>query len=191
MMNFKKLCLMATVGAMLAPAAVFAGEYQDVVRDARSNVVVNSFEHCVLTKWTTNKDECMYKSYSRDVRKLSRDQRTVYFDFNKSTINSKEKAKLDDLSSIIVAAKEVESVDIVGYADMIGKSSYNKALSTRRAQAVKSYLSSKGLKTRKTRVEGLGEAQSVTKCDNKMPRAELIACLAEDRRVEIELNFTK
>src|SRR5689334_11541542 len=109
-------------------------------------------------------NECGGKHH-RAFSKLTREQRTVYFDFNKSTLNAKEKGKLDEVSKILTASKEVESVDIVGYADKIGKPSYNKRLSTRRASTVKSYLAAKGLKTRKVRVEGLGEANSMTHCD--------------------------
>jgi OOP family OmpA-OmpF porin len=112
----------------------------------------------------------------------------VYFDFNKSTLNRAEKTKLDEVSKIIVESKEVESVDIVGYADMIGKASYNKKLSQKRADTVKSYLATKGLRTRNVSVRGLGATNSKTTCKESLERAELIKCLAADRRVEIELN---
>lgn len=191
MINLKKACVLATVGALFAPAAFAAGSYHDVVTDARKNVVFNTHGNCVVTKWESNVDECSGKMVMRDLRQLSKEQRTVYFDFNKSTLNSGEKGKLDQLSKLMVASKEVESVDLVGYADMIGNASYNKRLSTKRAETVKSYLATKGMKTRKVRVEGMGEAKSVTKCDSNMARKDLIACLAEDRRVEIELNFVK
>lgn len=192
MINLKKASMLAAVGVMLLPAAVFAADApQDVVKDARGNVVTSTNGNCVRTKWLSATDECggETKMAKREVRtKLSKEQRTVYFGFNKSTLDAKEKHKLDEVSKIIIDSKEVESVDIVGYADMIGKTSYNKKLSTKRAQTVKSYLASRGLKTNNVRVEGLGEANSVTHCDPKQPRKKLIACLAEDRRVEIELN---
>lgn len=188
MINLKKACLLASVGVMLAPAAFAMNNTQAVVHDARGNVVMNTFNNCVYTKWDSSVDECAGKV---SLRHLSKAQRTVYFDFNKSTLNKGEKAKLDSLSKLIVSSKEVENVDIVGFADMIGKDDYNMALSKKRANTVKSYLASKGLKTRKTRVQGLGETASVTKCDPNMARKDLIACLAEDRRVEIELNFIK
>ncbi len=190
MINLKKACMLATVGALLAPAAVLAAHNHahDVVKDARGNVVHNTFGNCVITKWESATDECT----GADIRaRISKEQRTVYFDFNKSTLNAKEKTKLDDLARIISGSKEVQSVDIVGFADMIGTSGYNKQLSMRRANTVKSYLASKGMKTRKTRVEAMGEKMSVTKCDPNMARDELIACLAADRRVEIELNVAK
>lgn len=188
MINLKKASLMAAVGVMLAPAAFAAtASYHDVVHDARGNIVLSTNGNCVETQWESRTNACTGKG--KDIRsRLSKEERTVYFDFNKSTLNQKEKAKLGEVSKIILDSKEVSSVDIVGYADMIGKSSYNKRLSTKRAQTVKSYLATKGLKTRNVRVEGLGEANSVTHCDPKMARNELIACLAADRRVEIELN---
>lgn len=187
MINFKKACLIATVGALFAPAAM-AAMYQDVVKDARGNVVMNSFNNCVLTKWDSNRNDCVGSKV--DLRRLDKEMRTVYFDFNKSTLNAKEKAKLDSLSKLIVAAKDVESVDMVGFADQIGDAGYNKRLSTKRANTVKSYLAAKGLKTRKVRVEGMGETKPVTNC-NHSERKQQIACLAEDRRVEIEFNFVK
>ena len=185
MINLKKACVLATVGAMLAPAA-FAGAYKDVVHSTNGNPVVNTFGNCVITQWDASSNQCG----ATNLRRLAKEMRTVYFDFNKSTLNSKEKAKLDDLSKLVLASKEVESVDMVGFADSIGDASYNKRLSTKRAETVKAYLASKGLKTRKVRVQGMGETKPVTNCSHS-DRKEQIACLAEDRRVEIEFNFIK
>jgi len=195
MITIKQASLLVAVGAMLAPAAVFAVEQdtRDVVKDSQSNVITSTDGNCVRTQWTGKSDDCTgeAKLGRHDIRsRLSKEDRTVYFDFNKSTLNSKEKAKLDEVSRIILDSKEVESVDIVGYADEIGTSSYNKRLSLHRASTVKAYLASKGLKTRNVRVEGLGASNSVTHCDKKLARKELISCLAADRRVEIELNVT-
>lgn len=194
MTTIKKASLLAAFGMMFLPAVAFAAsshssDAHDVVKDARGNVVLNTHGNCVETMWKSGVDEC--RGAHRPFYKLTMEQRTVYFDFNKSTLNSSEKKKLDEVSKILLASKEVESVDIVGYADQIGKSSYNKRLSTKRAMTVKSYLSSKGLKTRNVRVEGLGDAHSVTHCDKHMARKDLIACLAPDRRVEIEVNVKK
>jgi len=196
MITIKQASLLAAFGVMLAPAALFAENLpHDVVKDERGNIVTSTDGNCVQTQWNSTTDECnggVPKVAKHDIRsRLSKEDRTVYFDFNKSTLNAHEKAKLDDVSKIILDSKEVESVDIVGYADMIGKGSYNKKLSQKRAATVKSYLASKGLKTRNVRVEGLGSSNSVTHCDKKLPRKELISCLAADRRVEIELNVTK
>lgn len=191
MINLKKACLLATLGGVIFVPAAWAVEHHkahDVVADTHGNIVMSNHGTCVITKWTSDTDAC---KLGADVRRLTKEQRTVYFDFNKSTLNSKEKAKLDSLAKVIAASKEVTSVDIVGYADEIGQDSYNKSLSTRRASTVKSFLAAKGLKTRNVRVEGMGSSGSVTSCSSDMDRAARIACLAADRRVEIQLNFVK
>jgi outer membrane protein OmpA-like peptidoglycan-associated protein len=188
MITLKKASLLVAVSGMLVATAAIATESTDVVRDVRGNIVLSSDGNCVRTMWPSATDECNGRPAKHAFAKLTREQRTVYFDFNKSTLNDKEKKKLDEVSKILTSSKEVTSVDIVGYADKIGKASYNKQLSVKRAETVKAYLASKGLKTRKVRVEGLGESNSVTHCDSKMDRKDLISCLAADRRVELEVN---
>lgn len=186
MITLKKASLLATVGLLIVPAA-FAGEIstaKSVVRDSNNNVVRNTFNNCVVTKWDVASNEC------GDIA-ISKELLNVYFDFNKSTLNAKEKAKLDKLAKLIKGSKEVESVDIAGYADVIGKDGYNKKLSSKRAAAVKAYLAKKGLKARKVSVEALGSSKPVTTCDQGLAKQELVACLAEDRRVEIKLNLKK
>ncbi len=184
MINLKKACLLATVSLMFAPAA-FAGELKDVVKDTNKNVVHSTNGNCVITKWDSATDECTGKQV------ISKEMLNVYFDFNKSTLNSKEKNKLDTVAKLIKESKEIETVDIAGYADSIGKDGYNKKLSEKRAGTVKSYLAKKGLKTRKLTVESFGESNPVTKCDPSLAKKDLIACLAEDRRVEIKLIMKK
>jgi outer membrane protein OmpA-like peptidoglycan-associated protein len=188
MITAKKACLLATVGALLVPAAAMAADMptsQKTVKDVVGAAVTSTNGNCVITKWSTSADEC------KGLVMLSKEQRTVYFDFNKSTLNASEKAKLDHVAKVIAHSKEVKSVDILGFADKIGKNSYNQALSKRRAETVKSYLSAKGLRTNKVRVEGMGEEKPVTSCDSNADRASLIACLAADRRVEVMLNIVK
>lgn len=194
MINLKNVTKLAVIGALIAPAA-FAqtAGFPNAVKDNNGHVVRNTFENCVVSNFTSPQDECGALG-TPNLRNLSKAWKNVYFDFNKSTLNAKEKAKLDQLSKVIVESKEVENVDLAGYADVVGNTSYNKRLSMKRAQTVKSYLASKGLKTRKVKVEGLGESQPVTNCGYKegtKATAEQIACLAEDRRVEITLNFVK
>ena len=185
MITLKKACLFATVSLILSPVSVFAAEFKEVVKDTNKNIVHSTNGNCVITKWDSANDECTGKV------SITKEMLNVYFDFNKSTLNAKEKNKLDNVSKLIKESKEIESVDIAGYADSIGKNGYNKRLSAKRAQTVKSYLSKKGLKTRNLSVESYGESKPVTNCDANLAKADLIACLAEDRRVEIKLVLKK
>ena len=190
MMNLKKASLLAAISVMLAPAFAFADSgFKDVVKNTHGNNVVSTNGNCVITKWDATYEECGMAKRDISAKLLTEEQRNVYFDFNKSTLSVAEKKKLDEVSKIIAASKEVGSIDIVGYADPVGSASYNKKLSAKRASTVKAYLSKKGLKTNNVMVEGLGESNSA-KCDVAKGKAskELIACLAKDRRVEIKLN---
>lgn len=190
MMTLKKASLLATISLMLVPAVASAAEFKSVVKDARGNVVRSTNGNCVVTQWDVKSNECTDNKLS-SIEEATKELRTVYFDFNKSTLNAKEKAKLDKVAKLIKDSKEVESVDIEGFADSIGKAGYNKKLSAKRAAAVKAYLAKKGLKTRKLTVEALGDSKPVTSCDASLARKELVSCLAEDRRVEIKLNLKK
>ena len=187
MKNITKVSLLASVSMLLAsPALANHGHYHDVVKNTFGHIAHSTNGNCVYTRWQSNSDECTGK---QDIlSRLTVEQRTVFFDFNKSTLNAREKTKLDEVSRIILDSHEVESVDIVGYADIIGKPSYNKRLSMKRASTVKSYLANRGLRTRNVSVQGMGETSANTNCSESLERNALIACLAADRRVEIKLN---
>lgn len=191
--TFKKVTIAAAAAYIAMASAAFAGgshaTAQDDVRDTNGASVTSTFGDCVRTKWMVNTDPCGAPSLMR----MSREARTVYFDFNSAKLTAESKTKLNNLIKAIRESKQVQNVDIVGFADKIGgKGDYNLKLSKKRAQAVKAYLNAKGYKdTRNVVVKGEGATKSVTECDNSLPRNELIACLAEDRRVEIELNLAK
>lgn len=117
------------------------------------------------------------------------------FAFDKATLTPAGKDALDKL---VGEVKDLDPKDgsaiIVGYTDRLGSDKYNQALSERRAEAVKAYLVSQGAPEAALKVEGRGKANPVTgnACDEikntKKTRAKLIECLANDRRVEIEVN---
>lgn len=118
------------------------------------------------------------------------------FDFDKATLRSEGKAKLDKLVDDIKGIK-LEVIIAVGHADRIGKDAYNQTLSERRAATVKNYLVSKGIDANRIYAEGKGEKQPVTgdKCKKMGPEnrknKKLIECLQPDRRVEIEVIGTQ
>ncbi|TDI79606.1 MAG: VWA domain-containing protein [Betaproteobacteria bacterium] len=111
------------------------------------------------------------------------------FDFDKAVLKSKGKQSLDNLT-IKLGGVKYDVIVVVGYTDRIGSEDYNKQLSVRRANAVKSYLVSKGIDANDVFVDGKGEANPITgtTCIGKgMQTKALIACLQPDRRVEIEI----
>ncbi|WP_144156945.1 outer membrane protein OmpA [Paraburkholderia sp. BCC1885] len=116
-------------------------------------------------------------------------QADALFDFDKAILKPAGKEKLDDLASKI-GALNLEVVVATGYTDRIGSDKYNDRLSLRRAQAVKAYLVSKGIEANRIYTEGKGKRNPVTTGCNQKNRKQLIACLAPDRRVEVEVVGT-
>jgi len=115
----------------------------------------------------------------------------MLFGFGKSTLRPEGKAKLDDVVGKL-SAVNVDSITDTGHADRIGSSKLNQKMSVDRAEAVESYLVSKGVQAGTISVVGKGETQPVTTADAcKGPAtAKVIACLQPDRRVEIEVVGT-
>ena len=116
------------------------------------------------------------------------------FAFNKSELKPAGKDALDALQAEVQAMNPTDgSAAVVGFTDRIGSEKYNQALSERRANTVRNYLISKGAPSDKITAEGRGTAEPVTgdTCKagkGKKARAELIACLAPDRRVEVSIS---
>lgn len=86
----------------------------------------------------------------------------VYFDFNKDQPNAQS---VNGINFLVKYLKENPGVsaDVIGYADEIGDSEYNKALSQRRAQNVKQILVDAGISADRLTIKGNGEDASVKK----------------------------
>jgi len=115
--------------------------------------------------------------------------------FNKTEMTADNKKELDEfLATEVKPLNTVGAVIITGHTDRIGNDKYNKTLSEKRALGVKDYVVGKGIDQKLIFWEGKGPKQPipVTKfCDNKMKRAQLIECLAPNRRVTVEVVGTK
>jgi OOP family OmpA-OmpF porin len=91
---------------------------------------------------------------------------------------------------------DIRDVRIVGHTDPLGSDSYNQSLSEARANSVKNYLASQGISASSISASGAGESKlKITEADCKAKgqgrtRADLIACLAPNRRVEASFTGT-
>ncbi len=116
----------------------------------------------------------------------------VTFAFGKSTLKPEAAATLDGIYGEIAQVAN-PAVQVNGYADRIGKDASNLKLSQRRAETVANYLVSKGVNAGSVTATGYGEANPVTgnTCDAVKGRKALIACLAPDRRVDVQVQGNK
>ena len=115
----------------------------------------------------------------------------VLFAFGKDTLKPEGVAALNGLYQQIVEFQPKDgNAVVVGYTDRIGSDAYNQKLSEARARTVANFLVSKGMAASKVAIEGRGEANPVTgtKCNGVTAKAQLISCLAPDRRVEVRVS---
>jgi len=84
----------------------------------------------------------------------------VLFDFNKYTLKPEAREKLAKISGIVLAYPDLK-LDVEGHTDSIGSDEYNQKLSEQRANTVRGYLVSQGLKPDNIASVGLGKANPV------------------------------
>ncbi len=192
--TLRSLLATACVGMVFSTAQAASLSNNSVVRDSYGNPV-RSLAHgtCTRTNWAAGYDECARKVHHQAVsapRTLETAEKTVYFAFDKAELTPQAKARLSTIARELRTAEDVRSATIVGFADRIGTTPYNDALSEKRAEAVQNFLHREGyLNTNLAEVRGLGERRPVSNCEGEGSRASQISCLQPDRRVEVEIEY--
>jgi outer membrane protein OmpA-like peptidoglycan-associated protein/tetratricopeptide (TPR) repeat protein len=103
--------------------------------------------------------------------------RNIYFDFDKWSFKNASYNELNKLDRMMQQNKNIR-VEIAGHTDNIGTTAYNTYLSRRRAEAVKDFLTKKGIDARRVKAVGYGESKPLASNDDEKDGREL------NRRVE-------
>lgn len=85
--------------------------------------------------------------------------KTVYFDYDQSSIRSDQRANLRADADAILAQQNLGVVTLQGNTDERGSEEYNLALGERRAVAARSYLVDLGVPKSRLRTVSFGEAK--------------------------------
>jgi OOP family OmpA-OmpF porin len=114
---------------------------------------------------------------------------TVLFASGKATVDEMAKFRLDtDIVSKLNTAGAIRYVNVNGHTDRLGSAQANQKLSERRADAVKAYLVSKGMNAAQIETYGYGKTTPKNACPDQKDKRQLQLCLAENRRVEVDLQ---
>ena len=106
----------------------------------------------------------------------------IYFATGSAKLLTKSNKSLDEVANILKADQNLK-LDINGFTDNTGKADKNKTLSENRANAVTTYLTTKGVDAGRLMAAGYGQEQPVA--DNKTAAGR-----AKNRRVEMTVrNF--
>ncbi len=103
--------------------------------------------------------------------------RNIYFDFDKASFKQESYSELNKLEAMMKQNGSMK-VEISGHTDSFGSNAVNKRLSQRRADAVRSFLTSKGIDPRRVTSVGYGEEKPLASNDDEKEGREL------NRRVE-------
>jgi outer membrane protein OmpA-like peptidoglycan-associated protein len=97
----------------------------------------------------------------------------VHFAYDDASVRRTDVAALDRFANVARKYYPGAKVTVEGFADPAGTSSYNLALSRRRAEAVRSFITSRGIDGSLVSSVGYGETRLVTRAERDMPGAEL------------------
>lgn len=106
--------------------------------------------------------------------------RNIYFDFDKATFKQESYTELNKLERMMSQNSNMK-VEIAGHTDSFGTAAYNMALSQRRAEAVKDFLTKKGIDARRITAIGHGKTRPLASNDDEEDGREL------NRRVEFKV----
>jgi len=111
----------------------------------------------------------------------------VAFGFGSATLTAAGQQRIAEIATQLRSAKSIDQLEVVGHTDSIGSDAANDALSQARAQAVQQALIANGVPRDNLRAVGYGKREPLVQCE-ALPRNELIACHAPNRRVEIQAS---
>jgi outer membrane protein OmpA-like peptidoglycan-associated protein len=109
---------------------------------------------------------------------------SVYFDFDKFSLNEKQVAEAVDFIKKTDSTR-IESIQIFGYTDDVGKEAYNYKLSTKRATAIQNKFIENGIKSKIiVTIEGKGRILIDDDIVENLPEKR-----SKNRRVDVVLNL--
>jgi outer membrane protein OmpA-like peptidoglycan-associated protein len=108
----------------------------------------------------------------------------ILFDYDKSNLRNEFISELDKVVAFLKNANKKAKIEIIGHTDSKGSDEYNLALSKRRANAVATYLASKGVS--RNRIIAVGDGESKPIAANENPDgSDNLDGRAKNRRTEI------
>lgn len=185
-----------------------------VVTTETASPVTNNYAECwkanydntqLLQKMSdADKEKCGYTVQHEEVRivpqpaykpvvvtKKHTFKQETLFDFDKAALKEGGKKTISDmLQQASEGNSQIKQIVVVGHTDAMGSEQYNQKLSEKRANTVANYISQLGFSPTIIQAVGMGEQEASTEkeCMKNKKRAERIACMSPDRKVDINVT---
>lgn len=161
-----------------------------MIADADSDGVADGKDLCphTPTNAKVDKDGCPIVLSERETELLDKGritERNIHFETAKWTILPESELVLDELGKILIQWPRLR-IEIGGHADARGSDAYNRDLSSKRADAVLDYLTSKFPQINRDQYTTKGYGECVPVASNKT-----IEGMAMNRRVEFKVLNTE
>ncbi len=148
------------------------------------------FDNAFLVSSSRNYINSLLSQSLRSIETITLESDTL-FAFARSDFQSLKHEGQRQLSAIagkLLSTPDVGKIVIAGHADPLGDPQGNLRVSKERAQTIKTYFVGKGVPSELIDAVGEGSNKPLVRCDMQQSKAQLIQCLAPNRRVEIELR---
>lgn len=111
----------------------------------------------------------------------------VGFAFGSAALTAAGLNEVSNIASQLKQLEQIQHIRVAGHTDRIGNVTSNQQLSQQRAESVRRALAAEGIPVATIQAQGFGMERPVVQCEQQN-RNELIACLAPNRRVDIEVQ---
>lgn len=111
----------------------------------------------------------------------------VGFEFDSAVLTPAGHEAIREVAAELRTAGQIDWVRVSGHTDRLGSAAYNQRLSQQRAESVARALAENGVPAGTIQAVGYGKQQPRVQCSDSNRNA-LIACLAPNRRVDIEVQ---
>lgn len=102
----------------------------------------------------------------------------IYFDVGKATIKAQSLPLLDEVAQALDKTPRIQLLEVGVHSDERGAEEFNLRITGERAQAIKTYLVSKGVAADRVQARGYGESKPLCSEHNE-------ACWSRNRRTEL------
>ena len=147
----------------------------------RCQLQLNFDANYLVSELHWKESSCMQQSTA----KVQSEQRSVWFQFNRADAEALTDSQAE-IMALSTQLKQAKRIDIYGFSDPIGDTSYNHRLSEKRAQTIGQLLQQQGINEENIFIHAQGATSDYRQCQSTARTVANIDCFASNRRVNIQ-----